>query len=382
MADRQLDAPGAAADGLCDPATRDATLDTLEAHGGAHDAAVTLAAAPVIVEAMAADVELVDARTFQRLGFLLGRMVRDATAEESLALYAAIWGDGRVAALYNSPHNAVARALETTLTPEDALTMAALEAGCGFVASTQRGGASTCCEALLTAAGLSVPEFWALFTMHPLGTKRLASDALPKQLITLALELLRSPEHELAPAVAAGLFQSMIQSVSGRPASQQHAQDSGLCEVTVAHMRANGRPEEYIRISSKVATVVSRAICANYNIRVDTNSGKLLASGLFDESIAILQAFEARGVEAVGDTNADVIYGAVNIILKMCSEPSCRSKIRSAASALKFAIDNDLLILPSTGHGSAACATQICASMFGRDAGGGFTFTQAHVDAM
>jgi hypothetical protein len=372
---------GTAADGLRDHATRVATLDALEAHEGPHELDCALAAA--IVETMALAGEFVDARTFQRLGFLLGRMQCQVVAgEDTVALFAAMCGDGRLAALYSSTSNPVAVALaKSQLTSDDALTMAALDASV-TLACDRHGGASSCFEAMIIAAGLSVPEYWAVFKAHPLGTKRLTSDALPNQLITLAIEMLRSPERELPQAVAAGLFQMLVLAFSGRPTSQQHALDSGLCEVSVAYMRAAGRPEHYISISGGVSCLVARVLCANFNIRVDTRKERWVSSGLLDELIAILQAFEARGVEAVGDTCMGVVFGTLILLCKLCREPSCRPKIRGLASALKFAIDNDLLNFPLTGASSAGYATQVCAAMFGREEGGGFTFSQAHVDAM
>ena len=373
---------GAAADGLRDHATRAATLDALEVHEGAHELDCALAAA--IVETMALSAELlVDARTFQRLGFLLGRMQCQMVAgEDTVALFAAMWGDGRLAALYSSTRNPVAVALaKSQLTSDDALTMAALDASV-MLACDRHGGSSTCLEAVMIAAGFSVSEYWAVFKAHPLGTKRLTSDALPNQLITLAIEMLRSPERELPQAVATGLFQLLIPAFSGRPTSEEHALDSGLCEVSVAYMRAAGRPEHYISISGGVSCLVAIVFRASYSIKVDTRKERWVSSGLLDESIAILQAFEARGVEAVGDTYAGVVLSALGLLCKLCREPSCRPKIRGLASALKFAIDNDLLNVPLTGTSSASYATQVCAAMFGREEGGGFTFSQAHVDTM
>jgi hypothetical protein len=81
-------AAGAVAHLLCDRATRAATLDALERHEfGAIDRAVSLAAAPALVELLAADAAEVDRETFDRAGLLVGRLFAEAAPEDLAVVY-------------------------------------------------------------------------------------------------------------------------------------------------------------------------------------------------------------------------------------------------------------------------------------------------------
>ena len=62
---RQL-SPDSVAACLADPATRLATLSALDAHTGRHDAALSLAAAPALVDLQCLEASEVDHELFQR----------------------------------------------------------------------------------------------------------------------------------------------------------------------------------------------------------------------------------------------------------------------------------------------------------------------------
>ena len=81
-------AAGAVAHLLRDRATRAATLDALEGHEfGAIDRAVSLAAAPALVELLAADVAEVNREAFDRAGLLVGRLFAEEAPEDLPAMY-------------------------------------------------------------------------------------------------------------------------------------------------------------------------------------------------------------------------------------------------------------------------------------------------------
>ncbi len=88
---------------LREPETRADTVDALEAHIGAHEEALALAAMAELSDLMTLGVSEVDASMFQRIGWLRGRLV--AEAADQPAMYAAAMGNGRAEAIMNSSVN-------------------------------------------------------------------------------------------------------------------------------------------------------------------------------------------------------------------------------------------------------------------------------------
>jgi hypothetical protein len=93
--------PDSVAARLADPATRLATLDTLEAHAGPHDAALSFAAAPALSDLQCLDASEVDHALFQRVGLLRARLVEEAA--DSAAVWGAAYSDGRFSKLNRAP---------------------------------------------------------------------------------------------------------------------------------------------------------------------------------------------------------------------------------------------------------------------------------------
>ena len=115
-------AAGAVAHLLRDRATRAATLDALERHEfGAIDRAVSLAAAPALVELLAAEAAEVNRETYDRAGLLVGRLFAEEVPEDLPAMYGAAYGEGRYAAHLRSEGSVVGRAWRT---PASELTRA------------------------------------------------------------------------------------------------------------------------------------------------------------------------------------------------------------------------------------------------------------------
>ena len=100
--------------------TRCTTLEALEACSGTIDSAVALAAAPALVELLAASADDVKQEQFERVGLLLNRLLMEASDDPS-AVFGAAYGEGRMAALLRSRDNIAARALRK---PADELTAA------------------------------------------------------------------------------------------------------------------------------------------------------------------------------------------------------------------------------------------------------------------
>ena len=105
-------AAGTVAGALADPATRSAALDALEAHGGPHGAALALAAAPALTDVMCLDAAAVPHALYQRVGLLRGRLYIEA--DDPVAVYGAIYREGRYAKEVTAPSVGIGRLVEKT----------------------------------------------------------------------------------------------------------------------------------------------------------------------------------------------------------------------------------------------------------------------------
>ena len=155
--------PDSVAARLADPATRLVTLDALEAHAGPHDAALSLAAAPALVDLQCLEASEVDHELFQRVGLLLARVVEEAS--DSAAVWGAAHGDGRFSKLLQAP-NVVRQLLSkpvAELDQRDAMSYACSEQVTWFAATVRRE-----LDATFEAAGGVMEIFGVLNSEHPL----------------------------------------------------------------------------------------------------------------------------------------------------------------------------------------------------------------------
>ena len=95
---------------LRDAVSRPSTLEALEAHGGAIDSEIALAAATALGELLAASADDVDQQQLERVGLLLNRLFMEAS--DPSVVYGAAFGEGRMAALLSSRDNVSGRALQ------------------------------------------------------------------------------------------------------------------------------------------------------------------------------------------------------------------------------------------------------------------------------
>jgi hypothetical protein len=143
----------------------------------------------------------------------------------------------------------------------------------------------------------------------------------------------------------------------------------------------------------------------------------IVSSGVFEQCLGIVQAFERAGVEGLSDVSPTVLFCGLNVIKYLRSHRDCEAKIRGLGSGLAFAMEHSLDHVKAMGMTTGGCATQICEQLphqnvyfspslqccrlilllpvhtymrattgcgvFGRDeGGGGFEFTQHHVDTL
>jgi hypothetical protein len=86
----------------------------------------------------------------------------------------------------------------------------------------------------------------------------------------------------------------------------------------------------------------------------------LVSSGIFEQCLGIVHAFERAGVERLGDASPAVLQMALCLIKYLRSHRDCEVKIRGLGSGLAFAMEHSLDIIKVTGFTTGASATQIC----------------------
>ena len=357
-----------------------ATLDALEAHASPIPRATALALAPALASAMATADE--DQRsTIDRCALLLGRLLEEAAPEPAPVFGAAFSGDSGAAGLFGPRWLTDIIAADRPLTLQDGRSYACLWAReCPAVA---RGYTAPSVAAGYTA--------WDWITQwvrtDPMFCQSRVSDQVPKQMITLLLQLLKS--GELPELAIGGAWFAIYVCIQGGPALGSLAVDLGVMELAAEHCHAVGSPANMISISAGKAgrafgvLVGSQAVTKSYSgkaTRPDLDA--FVAAGLFDICIEGIQAFAARGVSGLSDTHHNLVAFLLRGLNICRAQPNCEAKIRSAAGALAFCVDNDLDHIGEVSSTGSFAATLAC-GVFGRDDGGSeFVFTQQQVDMM
>ena len=174
-----------------------------------------------------------------------------------------------------------------------------------------------------------------------LSRKKMPSDDVPLQMLTLLVELLRS--GELPELAIDGAWFGVNQCLAMRPGLGPAAMELGVIELAADHCRAIGSAADMVSISRGKVGRVYAPLMAAYNVTRLFGSqaerpdlAACVASGLFDICIEAVVAFAAAGVEGLRDTNHCVVVYALTWLAKCGSQPECQAKIRGAATALAF----------------------------------------------
>ena len=397
------------ADRLRSEATRITTLDALEALAPPIQSDVALAAAPALVDAMATETERA---SYDRCGLLLARVCAEA-APDPAALYGAAFAGERLEA-FLAPTLLVEAAqrasLGQALMSEDARSYACREA-CGAergpacvrglnaphaaagrtvikymgIVSFSASASHPCCLAL-TSVAVSVAQ--AMSVDPIVSPKKMPDDDLPRQMLTLLVDLLRS--GGLPELAIGGAWYGVFQCLSGRPGLGPAAMELGLIDLAAEHLRAIGSPADVVSISRGKAGRGHQVLAGGYAVTRllvgQTERPDLAAcvtSGLFDICVEVVVAFAGAGIDGLRDTDHGVVIHTLGWLGRMGSQPGCEAKIRGTATALVFCLENSLEFIEDLGATTGSYAARVCCSVFGRDEGGSeFTFTQEQVDLL
>ena len=86
----------------------------------------------------------------------------------------------------------------------------------------------------------------------------------------------------------------------------------------------------------------------------------IVSSGLFEQCLGVVHAFERAGVEGLSDASPVVLFSALSLIKYLRSHRDCEEKIRGLGSGLAFAMEHSLDHIKAIGLTTGASATQIC----------------------
>ena len=229
-----------------------------------------------------------------------------------------------------------------------------------------------------------------MMSVEPLlSQKKMPEDDVPRQMVTLLVELLRS--GELPERAIGGAWQGIANCVRGRPGVGVVGMELGLIELAAEHCRAIGSPADVVSITRGKAGRGFVLLEAVHQGPTKAFSGQAerpdlaacVASGLFDICVEVVAAFAAAGVDGLRDTNHSTLALALGFLAKCGTQLDCESKIRAAATALEFCLENSLEFMEEIGATTDMGAARVCCRVFGRDEGGSeLTFTQHHIDIL
>ncbi len=226
----------------------------------------------------------------------------------------------------------------------------------------------------------------------PLALKRVPSDVVPRQMLLLLVELLRSKE-ELPELAIGGAWSGVYRCMQQRPGVVPAALEVGLLDLVVEHLRKIGSLADIISISRGKAGRGFAVLAASNDVikgfqgqeqRPDLEA--TVSSGVFDICLEIIEAFASVGTAGVQDTVRGIIVFALAMVGTCRDQPNCEARIRRVANALSFCLsqENELEFLQCLGISTSSRAAQVCCSVFGRDEkeGSEFTFAPHHIQQL
>jgi hypothetical protein len=169
-----------------------------------------------------------------------------------------------------------------------------------------------------------------MMSVKPISTKKLPSDEVPRQMLALLAELLRS--GELPELAIGGAWLAIGDCLEGRPSLGPTAMELGLFDLGMEHLRGIGCPADAISISRGKAGrgyavtdslfAVTRAF-AGQATRPDLDA--CVSSGVFGFCLDSIVAFAAAGVEGLRDTDHSVFVYPLCCLAKLADQPGCEA---------------------------------------------------------
>ena len=217
---------------------------------------------------------------------------------------------------------------------------------------------------------------------------QMPSDDVPRQMLVLLLELLRSnelcDEREIA-----GAWMAIIVCLQGRPSLGATVMELRMFDLAAAHLREISTPADMLTVSrGKTALVQGVFGAMDQVIRAFSGCAErpdlraCITLGVFDMCTEAIVAVASAGADGLHDVCRITTYCLFSILVKCSAQPECEAKIRSAAAALAFYLEHDLDVIQQVGNTTGALAAKVCCNVFGRDEHSEFTFTSQHIEML
>ena len=217
---------------------------------------------------------------------------------------------------------------------------------------------------------------------------QMPSDDVPRQMLVLLLELLRSnelcDEREIA-----GAWTAINTCLQGRPSLGATVMELRMFDLAAAHLREISSPADMLTVS-RGKTALVNGVFASMDQAIRAFSGcaerpdlrACITLGVFDMCTEAIVAVASAGADGLHDVCHSATYCVLTILLKCSAQPECEAKIRSAAAALAFYLEHDLDMMQQVGTTTGAVAARLCCNVFGRDEHSEFTFTPQHIEML
>ena len=367
--------------------TREAALDALESHTGAHDRDTALAVASALTDVLCRPADEVGRATFRRAGLLRGRLSHESPTPH--LVFGAAYSNGRSLAVYESTENVVGRLLlkpPEQLGLEDAVDyacMAAMDAPVGRYGWNKH--------------GLGDDTF--LYTLF-CGNKsmvigvRLRLAKLLSELLSQAVP--QGGRDQAAELLLGGAWAAMSHmSLGGSEIKRYMIEDCNIFAIAAANLRAAGGASVWLRAdrgqysTTSILWLMVITLLKDRAGEADRPDVALFeTSGLFVEALAGVRAFEAGGIAGVSSTDPGAFLLSMATLRQHAHlSAAAQAQLRGVASGLAFAMmpETRLDWFGPRGFYTDVYAGQVCASVFGRDEADSestFVFTQLQVDSM
>ncbi len=101
-------------------------------------------------------------------------------------------------------------------------------------------------------------------------------------------------------------------------------------------------------------------VSASYVLGMASRPDTLDVSAFVDLILSVLEAFHSRGIESLLDTSHAVIRYGLEVLNLCRTFPGVEGKVRAAAPALTFCLENDIDWFEAIGSTTGATAAALC----------------------
>jgi hypothetical protein len=145
----------------------------------------------------------------------------------------------------------------------------------------------------------------------------------------------------------------------------------GVIELVSAELLRCGAPSEWLSTAYHPGKTIRGIFMGGVGSVNDVFNGfsssesrpdldALESSGLLDQLVSALNTFEQGGVHGLQTTDIAGLYNMMSLLRKAISRPAANSLIRSAGSAIAFAMEHSLDFSEELGWTTGGSAAALC----------------------